>query len=187
MTEYDATRKPAPDVTATALTRADLTHLRRCVELGTEAVDAGDAPYGSVLVGADGVVLAEDRNREASTGDATRHPEFELARWAATNLAADARATATVYTSGEHRPMCSAAHAWVGLGRIVYASSSQQSAGWLKELGITLDPPVRPLSIQDIAPRLEVVGPALEFADELRACTTVSSDVAASHAAEDRK
>ena len=37
------------------LTDEDLVHLRRCVELATEAVDAGDAPFGSVLVG--GVVV----------------------------------------------------------------------------------------------------------------------------------
>ena len=32
----------------------DLPHLRRCVELAAEAVDAGDHPFGSVLVAADG-------------------------------------------------------------------------------------------------------------------------------------
>jgi hypothetical protein len=47
-----------------------------------------------------GQVLAEDRNREASLGDATRHPEFELARWAAANMTAAERAAATVFTSG---------------------------------------------------------------------------------------
>ena len=96
----------------------DLPHLRRCVELAAEAVDAGDHPFGSVLVAADGRVLAEDRNRENTMGDATRHPEFELARWAAASMTAADRAGATVFTSGEHCPMCAAAHAWVGLGRI---------------------------------------------------------------------
>jgi tRNA(Arg) A34 adenosine deaminase TadA len=38
----------------------DLPHLRRCVELAAEAVAAGDFPFGSVLVGEDGRVLAED-------------------------------------------------------------------------------------------------------------------------------
>ncbi|MGH3237711.1 MAG: hypothetical protein ACRDOH_31530, partial [Streptosporangiaceae bacterium] len=66
----------------------DLPHLRRCVELAAEAVDAGDFPFGSVLVAEDGRVLAEDRNRENTMGDATRHPEFELARWAAANMTA---------------------------------------------------------------------------------------------------
>ena len=116
---------------------ADLPHLRRCVELAAEAVDAGDFPFGSVLVSADGRVLAEDRNRESTMGDATRHPEIELARWAAANMTAADRAAATVFTSGEHCPMCSAAHAWVGLGRIVYVSSSEQLTAWLAELGRT--------------------------------------------------
>ena len=66
-------------------TAAELRHLRRCVELATEALEAGDEPFGSVLVAADGAVLAEDHNRVAS-GDRTRHPEFELARWAAANI-----------------------------------------------------------------------------------------------------
>src|SRR5699024_12203067 len=48
------------------------------------------------------------------TSRPTMHPEFELARWAANNMSPEARAQATVYTSGEHCPMCAAAHAWVG-------------------------------------------------------------------------
>jgi tRNA(Arg) A34 adenosine deaminase TadA len=97
----------------------DLPHLRRCVALAAEAVDAGDHPFGSVLVAAGGRVLAEDRNRENTMGDATRHPEFELVRWAAASMTAADRAGATVFSSGEHCAMCAAAHAWVGLGRIV--------------------------------------------------------------------
>jgi len=148
------------------LAEADLMHLRRCVELASEAVDAGDFPFGSVLVASDGRVLAEDRNRENSLGDATRHPEFELARWAAANMTATERAAATVYTSGEHCPMCSAAHAWVGLGRIVYASSSEQLMAWQAELGAS-PPPVRPLPVSQVAPGLLVSGPAPGLAEQV--------------------
>ena len=136
----------------------DLPHLRRCVELATEAVDAGDFPFGSVLVAGDGRVLAEDRNREHSAGDATRHPEVELARWAAAHMTADERTAATVFTSGEHCTMCSAAHAWVGLGRIVYVSSSEQLIAWLTELGVPRSP-VQALAIGQVAPGLVVQGP----------------------------
>jgi tRNA(Arg) A34 adenosine deaminase TadA len=149
------------------VTEADLTHLRRCVELAAEAVAAGDFPFGSVLVAADGTVRAEDRNREVSTGDPTRHPEFELARWAAANMSPDERAAATVYTSGEHCPMCAAAHGWVGLGRIVYATSSEQMGGWLAELGVG-PAPVLALPITRVAPALVVAGPAPSLADEVR-------------------
>ena len=144
----------------------DLPHLRRCVELAAEAVAAGDFPFGSVLVGGDGRVLAEDRNRENTMGDATRHPEFELARWAAANMTAGQRAAATVFTSGEHCPMCSAAHAWVGLGRIVYVSSSGQLIAWLTELGL---PPsaVQALAINQVAPGLVVQGPVPGLDEEV--------------------
>jgi tRNA(Arg) A34 adenosine deaminase TadA len=147
-----------PGADPAGISHADLSHLRRCVALAAEAVAAGDFPFGSVLVAADGRVLAEDRNREVSSGDATRHPEFELARWAAANMTAGERAAATVFTSGEHCPMCSAAHAWVGLGRIVYVSSTEQMVGWLAELGVSPSP-VRPLAISQVAPGLVVQGP----------------------------
>jgi tRNA(Arg) A34 adenosine deaminase TadA len=145
----------------------DLRHLRRCVELAAEAVDAGDFPFGSVLAAGDGRVLAEDRNRENSMGDATRHPEIELARWAAANMTAAERAAATVFTSGEHCPMCAAAHAWVGLGRIVYVSSSEQLKTWLAELGVPALA-VRPLPVSDIAPGLVVQGPVPGLAEQVR-------------------
>ncbi|MCE8033188.1 nucleoside deaminase [Billgrantia tianxiuensis] len=144
----------------------DLRHLQRCVELATEALDKGDEPFGSVLVDGDGRVLAEGHNQVAS-GDRTRHPEFELARWAAANMSPAARAAATVYTSGEHCPMCAAAHGWVGLGRIVYASSSEQLSGWLAELGAPAAP-VRSLPIQEVAPGVIVEGPAPGLAERIR-------------------
>jgi tRNA(Arg) A34 adenosine deaminase TadA len=145
----------------------DLTHLRRCVELARAALDAGDEPFGSVLVDEAGQVRAEERNRTAD-GDQTRHPEFELARWSATQLAPQERARSTVYTSGEHCPMCSAAHAWVGLGRIVYAASTEQLVGWRRDLGLTDPSSVNPLPVNAIAPNVTVDGPAPELEAEIR-------------------
>lgn len=148
-----------------AITDKDLLHLRRCVELAREALKAGDEPFGSVLVDADGKVRTEDRNRTAG-GDQTRHPEFELARWAANEMTPEGRAAATVYTSGEHCPMCATAHGWVGLGRIVYASSSAQMADWWRAMDAPA-PPINLLPVTDLVPGLQVDGPAPEFEDEL--------------------
>ena len=149
------------------LTDADLLYLRRCVQLAAEAVASGDFPFGSVLVAADGTALSEDRNREVTEGDPTRHPEFVLARWAAMNMTPPQRAEATVYTSGEHCPMCAAAHGWAGLGRIVYATSSAQTAGWLAERGVG-PAPVLSLPITEIAPGVPVAGPIPQFAEQVR-------------------
>ena len=144
----------------------DRKHLQRCVELANEALAKGNEPFGSVLVSSDGRVLFEDHNRIAG-GDHTRHPEFAIARWAAHNMTAEDRAKATVYTSGEHCPMCAAAHGWVGLGRIVYASSAAQMTEWLSDLGV---PPfrVRPLAIGDVIRDTTVEGPVEEFAQQIR-------------------
>ncbi|TVU90831.1 nucleoside deaminase [Vreelandella titanicae] len=145
----------------------ELAYLTRAVELAEEALDAGDEPFGSVLVSAEGDVLAEDRNRIAE-GDSTQHPEFFLARWAAQHMTPAERATATVYTSGEHCPMCAAAHGWVGLGRIVYVSSSQQLSRWLADLGVA-PLPVATLPIQQVVPGLKVEGPIAELDERVHA------------------
>jgi tRNA(Arg) A34 adenosine deaminase TadA len=145
---------------------SDLAHLRRCVELAREALGDGDEPFGSVLAGADGEVLFEDRNR-VKDGDHTRHPEFEIAKWAATHLTIAERAAAAVYTSGEHCPMCSAAHGWVGLGRIVYAVSSAQLGEWLAEWGVP-PAPVAPLPINAVVSGLQVEGPVPELEAEMK-------------------
>lgn len=139
------------------VTEADVIQLRRCVELAERALDAGDEPFGSVLVSAAGDVLFEDHNH-VSGGDRTQHPELAIARWAAEHLDVDARAAATVYTSGEHCPMCAAAHGWVGLGRIVVAVRSSRLGEWLAAWG---EPPapVAGLAIEDLVPGAVVDGP----------------------------
>lgn len=144
----------------------DLQFLRRCVELAAVALEEGDEPFGSVLVDEQGRVLMEDRNRVA-TGDQTCHPEIALARWAAEHLSPADRARSTVYTSGEHCAMCAAAHAWVGLGRIVYASSAQQLTSWNREFAAPLSP-VAALPIQQVAPGIRVEGPVEELAVQVR-------------------
>ncbi|GGC76948.1 nucleoside deaminase [Vreelandella lutescens] len=142
-------------------------YLERAVALAEEALNAGDEPFGSVLVSAQGEILAEDRNRIAG-GDATQHPEFALARWAANHLSPEARAAATVYTSGEHCPMCAAAHGWVGLGRIVYVSSTEQLGKWLAQWGVA-PPPVATLPINEVVPGLAVDGPVPGLDEQVHA------------------
>ena len=148
------------------ITDTDMKHLRRAIDLAKTALEKGDEPFGSVLVSAEGEVLAEDHNHVAG-GDHTQHPEFFLARWAAQNMTPEERSHAIVYTSGEHCPMCAAAHGWVGLGRIVYASSSEQLVEWMNEMGIGPSP-VRSLPIEDVIRDADVDGPVPELAEEVR-------------------
>lgn len=149
------------------LTAQDLAHLERCVELAEQAVEKGDEPFGSVLVSAEGEVLFEDHNHVAG-GDHTQHPELAIARWAAARLAPEQRARATVYTSGEHCAMCAAAHGWAGLGRIVFATSTEQLGQWRAELGLPPSP-VAALRITEVVPGAEVSGPVPQLAERVRA------------------
>lgn len=145
----------------------ELAWLRRCLDLAAAAREAGDGPFGSVLVDGDGQLVAEARNTVNTDNDVTAHPELKLARLAGAELSPQQRAAATVYTSGEHCPMCAAAHGWVGLGSIVYATSSKQLTAWRQELGVA-PPPVRPLQITDVVPGAVVDGPVPELEDEVR-------------------
>ena len=123
------------------LSATDLEHLRRAVALARLALERGDEPFGSVLVSGSGEVLFEDHNHVVAL-EGTQHPEFAIARWAGGSLTAEERAAATVYTSGEHCAMCSAAHGWVGLGPIVYAVSSRQLDRWRRDWGAGPSPVV---------------------------------------------
>ena len=111
------------------MTPADERHLRRAIELAAEGRAAGDAPFGSLLVGPDGSVLVEDHNTVLSDGDISAHPELKLAKWAARELDADTAATTTMYTSCQPCGMCAGAIDRSGLGRVVFALSNEQFAG----------------------------------------------------------
>jgi tRNA(Arg) A34 adenosine deaminase TadA len=115
------------------MNETDERHLRRAIELAGEARAAGDMPFGSLLVGPAGQVLAEDRNTVLTSGDISAHPEFKLALWAARELDRETAAGTTMYTSCQPCGMCSGAIARSGLGRVVFALSSEQ----LGSLGAT--------------------------------------------------
>lgn len=157
-----------PAATPKPLTETDLKHLRHCLQLAGEALAAGDEPFGSVLVDSSSKVLATARNRVNELNNLA-HPEIELVRWAGENLSAEERQRATVYTSGEHCPMCAAAHGWLGLGPIVYLSSAQQLQQWLQEAGAPAAP-IKFVPVQELIPGVEVRGPgSSELLEQIKA------------------
>jgi len=108
------------------ITPADEALLRRAIELAANAVEIGDAPYGSLLADADGKILIEEHNTVRRDNDIASHPELKLARWAAAELSPEAAAQTTMYTSCQPCGMCAGGIARSGLGRVVYALSSDQ-------------------------------------------------------------
>ncbi|MFD8009547.1 nucleoside deaminase [Streptomyces sp. NPDC058955] len=134
------------------ITSADEALLRRAIGIAARAVELGDAPYGSLLAGPDGTVLAEAHNTVRRDDDITAHPELKLARWAARELAPDTAAGTTLYTSCQPCGMCEGGIARSGIARVVYALSTEQL--------VALNPP------SGAWPQLPYDGPALH--DEAR-------------------
>ncbi|MFB9906365.1 nucleoside deaminase [Allokutzneria oryzae] len=100
--------------------------LRRAIQLAAVARESGNPPFGSLLVGPGGEVLAEEHNTSVTDADITAHPELKLARWAARELDPATAAGTTMYTSCQPCGMCAGAIARSGLGRVVFALSTEQ-------------------------------------------------------------
>ena len=112
---------------------ADLAPLRRAIALAVDAVDAGDLPFGAVLVGRSGSVLLERRNSVATGRDSTAHAETAVARDASARYSPAELAEATLYASCEPCAMCSGAIYWAGIGRVVYAMGEAEVHALLLE------------------------------------------------------
>jgi tRNA(Arg) A34 adenosine deaminase TadA len=135
----------------------DHDHLRRAFDLAREAADAGDEPFGSILV-RDGDVIAESRNTVVTDDDVTAHPELKLARWAAQEFSPEECAETTMYTSTEPCPMCAGAIYHAGLQRVVF-STPAETVGEVAGAGLVM-------SSSEVFARgaesVDVVGPVLE-------------------------
>ncbi|TQN32281.1 tRNA(Arg) A34 adenosine deaminase TadA [Haloactinospora alba] len=122
-----------------AVNDTDLDFLRRAIALSHTARAEGNPPFGSLLVGPDGTILAERTNTSSTDSDISAHPEFKLAVWAARALPPEQAAHTTMYTSCENCAMCSGAMVWSGLGRLVYALSCAQVTALQRGSVPTLD------------------------------------------------
>ena len=147
----------------------DVTHLRRTIELADQAVQAGNHPFGAVLVAADGTLLLEAMNSH-SVDRGPGHAEANLAREAARQFDIQTLRKATLYTSVEPCSMCAGTIYWAEIGAVVFGMTE-------KRLGsLTGDDPENPT--QDLDCRVifasgrrpvEVRGPFAELEDEIAA------------------
>jgi len=145
----------------------DLDHehfLRRAFAVAERSRQAGDHPFGCILVDAQGeVVLEQGNGYTAEGGDMTAHAERLLATRASRKFPPAALASCTMYTSAEPCAMCAGAVYWTGIGRVVFGQSEHN----LKEMtgnhpeNPTLDLPCR--TVFAAGQRMvDVIGPLLE-------------------------
>jgi tRNA(Arg) A34 adenosine deaminase TadA len=109
-----------------ALQGIDEQHLLRAIQLARKARDLGEAPFGSLLVNREGVILTEAHNTVLSTRDISAHPEFKIALWVAREMSRGAAGEASMFTSCQPCAMCSDAIDRSGIGRVIYALSGEQ-------------------------------------------------------------
>ncbi len=111
----------------------------------------GDVPVGAVVLGPDGDVVGEGRNRREATGDATAHAEVEALRSAAGSLGQGWRLPgATVVVTLEPCVMCTGALVAARVARAVFGAWDDKAGA----CGSVWDLARDPLSLH----RLEVVG-----------------------------
>jgi len=97
-------------------------HMARALAAARAAAEAGEAPIGAVVVGADGAVLAEAGNAPVATHDPTAHAEIRALRAAGAALGNYRLTGATLYVTLEPCAMCAGAISHARVARLVYAA-----------------------------------------------------------------
>ena len=93
------------------------------------AADQGEVPVGAVLVGADGVVLAQAGNRTRALCDPTAHAEMLVIRQAAQHLGSGRLSGCDLYVTLEPCPMCAGAISAARIARLYYGAGDPKSGG----------------------------------------------------------
>lgn len=141
----------------------DEDYLRLTLEIARQAREAGNHPFGAILVGPGGAVLMRAGNAHGDADDRTGHAERLLMTQASLAYPADFLAGCTMYASAEPCAMCAGSAYWAGVGRVVYGLSE-------RDLGILIGPHPENLTmnlpcrvvLSSGQRSIEVVGPLLE-------------------------
>jgi tRNA(adenine34) deaminase len=106
----------------------DRAMMQRCIALSVESGEAGEYPYGVVIV-RDGKPVTEQINRVAHERDVTRHAEVVAISAAQKALGSVSLDDCAIYVSAEPCAYCGYAIRESRIGRVVYALSSPHMGG----------------------------------------------------------
>ena len=101
--------------------------MRRALVLARSAAEQGEVPVGALLVGNDGMVLAESANAPIATHDATAHAEIRVLRAAGRAMGNYRLPDTTLYVTLEPCPMCAGALVHARVGRIVFGTADPRT------------------------------------------------------------
>lgn len=138
-------------------------YLRRCVELSKLAREAGNTPFGALLVDAEGNIILEQGNIEITEKICTGHAEATLAAKASHEFDKPFLWACTLYTTAEPCAMCAGAIYWANIGRVVYGITERRL---LELTGSNEQNPTFDLPCRDVFARgqkdITVIGPIAE-------------------------
>ena len=103
--------------------------MQRALDQARAAAARGEVPVGAVIVGPDGVVLAEVGNRTEAERDPTAHAELLAIRAAAQKLGAPRLVDCDLYVTLEPCPMCAQAIAFARIRRLYYGAADPKGGG----------------------------------------------------------
>lgn len=97
--------------------------------LAREAAGCGEVPVGAVLVGPDGAILAQDRNRVEERHDPSAHAEMLVMRAALQQRGGQRLSDCTLVVTLEPCPMCAAAITHFRVGRVIFGAYDPKGGG----------------------------------------------------------
>jgi tRNA(adenine34) deaminase len=106
----------------------DMDFMRRALELGQRAGEAGEVPVGAVLV-VDGAVLGEGHNQPISSCDPTAHAEIQALRAAAQRAGNYRLPGSVLYVTLEPCVMCAGALMHARVARVVFGAADPKTGG----------------------------------------------------------
>ena len=101
----------------------------RALQQARLAAERGEVPIGAVIVGPDGVVLAEAGNRTEADRDPTAHAEMLAIRAAASRLGASRLIDCDLHVTLEPCPMCAQAISFARVRRLYWGASDPKGGG----------------------------------------------------------
>lgn len=135
-------------------------YLRRAIEISKEAREAGNTPFGALLVNKEGEIIMEQGNIEITEKICTGHAEATLAARGSHEYSREFLWDCTLYTTAEPCAMCAGAIYWANIGRVVYGMTERRL---LELTGSNEQNPTFDLPCRDVFAKgqkaIEVVGP----------------------------
>lgn len=111
------------------MSEMDRQFIKRCIELSSQSMDQGDAPFGSLVV-MEGEIISESANNAAQK--VSDHAEVIALHRAHEKLGHSNLKGATLYTNCEPCPMCAFMTREYKISRLVYALPSPFMGGHSK-------------------------------------------------------